>query len=76
VEAQAFYPSTWKAENGKSLSSKPAWSTEQVPEPHRETLSCKQQKQQKRKMTKLNQTRNNNNKTTRKQQKPNKNKQN
>jgi len=28
VVAQAFNPSTWKAEAGGFLSSKPAWSTE------------------------------------------------
>jgi hypothetical protein len=29
--AQTFYPSTLKAEAGKSLSSRPAWSIERVP---------------------------------------------
>jgi hypothetical protein len=29
--AQAFNPSTWKAEKGRSLSLRPAWSTEGVP---------------------------------------------
>ena len=40
----AFYPSTWEAEAGRFLSSRPAWSTEWVPgQPglHRETLSQK-----------------------------------
>ena len=39
----AFNPSTWEAEAG-SLSSRPAWSKEQVPgqpELHKETLSQK-----------------------------------
>jgi hypothetical protein len=42
VVAHAFDPSTWEAESGGFLSSRPAWSTEQVPgQPglHRETLS-------------------------------------
>jgi hypothetical protein len=42
--AQAFNPSTWEAEAGEFLSSRPAWSTEWVPgQPglHRETLSRK-----------------------------------
>jgi hypothetical protein len=40
----AFNPSTWEAEAGEFLSSRPAWSTECVPgQPglHRETLSQK-----------------------------------
>jgi hypothetical protein len=40
--AHAFSYSTWKAEAGKSVSSRSAWSTERVPgQPglHRETLS-------------------------------------
>jgi hypothetical protein len=40
--AHAFNPSTWEAEAGRFLSSRPAWSTEGVPEQpvlHRETLS-------------------------------------
>jgi hypothetical protein len=44
VMAHAFNPSTWKAEAGKSLSLRPAWSTEWVlgqPGLHRETLSQK-----------------------------------
>jgi hypothetical protein len=42
VVAHAFNPSTWEAEAGGFLSSRPAWSTELVPgQPglHRETLS-------------------------------------
>jgi hypothetical protein len=42
VVAHAFNPSTWEAEAGRSLSWRPAWSTEWVPgqpELHRETLS-------------------------------------
>jgi hypothetical protein len=42
VVAHSFNPSTWEAEAGGSLSSKPAWSTKRVPgQPrlHRETLS-------------------------------------
>jgi hypothetical protein len=41
VVAHAFNPSTWEAEAGGFLSSRPAWSTEWVPgqpELHRETL--------------------------------------
>jgi hypothetical protein len=48
VVAHAFNPSTWEAEAGGFLSSRPAWSTEGVPaqpELHRETLSQKKQKQ-------------------------------
>jgi hypothetical protein len=44
VVAHAFNPSTWEAEAGGFLSSRPAWSTEWVPgQPglHRETLSWK-----------------------------------
>jgi hypothetical protein len=44
VVAHAFNPSTWEAEAGGFLSSRPAWSTEWVPgqpELHRETLSRK-----------------------------------
>jgi hypothetical protein len=44
VAAHTFNPSTWKAEAGGFLSSKPAWSTKRVPgQPglHRETLSQK-----------------------------------
>jgi hypothetical protein len=39
-----FNPSTWEAEAGRFLSSRPAWSTEQVsgqPRLHKETLSRK-----------------------------------
>jgi hypothetical protein len=42
--AHAFNPSTWEAEAGGFLSSRPAWSTKWVPgQPglHRETLSRK-----------------------------------
>jgi hypothetical protein len=42
--AHAFNPSTWEADTGRFLSSRPAWSTERVPgQPglHRETLSRK-----------------------------------
>jgi hypothetical protein len=42
--AHAFNPSTWEAEAGRFLSSRPAWSTEWVPgQPglHRETLPRK-----------------------------------
>jgi hypothetical protein len=42
--AHAFNPSTWEAEAGGFLSSRPAWSTERVlgqPGLHRETLSLK-----------------------------------
>ena len=52
VVAHAFNPSTWEAEAGGFLNSRPAWSTEWVPgQPglHRETLSRK---------TKPNQTKN------------------
>jgi hypothetical protein len=45
--AYAFNPSTWEAEAGGFLSSRPAWSTEGVPgQPglHRETLSLKKKK--------------------------------
>jgi hypothetical protein len=49
----AFDPSTWEAEAGGFLSSRPAWSTEWVPgQPglHRETLSQKtKQNKQKQK---------------------------
>jgi hypothetical protein len=45
-------PSTWEAEAGGFLSSRPAWSTEWVPEQpglHRETLSQKPKNQNKQK---------------------------
>jgi hypothetical protein len=44
VVAYSFNPSTWEAEAGGFLNSRPAWSTEWVPgQPglHRETLSQK-----------------------------------
>jgi hypothetical protein len=44
IKVHAFNPSTWEAEAGGFLSSRPAWSTEWVPgQPglHRETLSRK-----------------------------------
>jgi hypothetical protein len=50
VVAHAFNPSTWEAEAGGFLSSRPAWSTEWVPgQPglHRETLSRKTKKKKK-----------------------------
>ena len=50
VVAHAFNPSTWEAEAGRFLSSRPAWSTKWVPgqpELHRETLSWKTKKKKK-----------------------------
>jgi hypothetical protein len=50
--AHAFNPSTWEAEAGGFLSSRPAWSTERVPEQpglYRETLSRKTKKKKKKK---------------------------
>ena len=47
VVTHAFDPSTWEAEVGRFLSSRPAWSTEWVPRQpglYRETLSRKNQK--------------------------------
>jgi hypothetical protein len=47
IWVHAFNPSTWEAEAGRFLSSRPAWSTEWVPgQPglHRETLSQKKKK--------------------------------
>jgi hypothetical protein len=47
VVMHAFNPSTWEAEAGGFLSSRPAWSTKWVPgqlELHRETLSWKKNK--------------------------------
>jgi hypothetical protein len=47
VVAHAFNPSTWEAEAGRFLSSRPAWSTNWVPgQPglHRETLSRRKKK--------------------------------
>jgi hypothetical protein len=52
VVAHAFNPSTWEAEAGRFLSSRPAWSTGRVPgQPglHRETLSRKTKKKKKKK---------------------------
>ena len=52
VVAHAFNPSTWEAETGRFLSSRPAWSTEWAPgQPglHRETLSQKQKTKKKKK---------------------------
>jgi hypothetical protein len=60
VVAHAFNPSTWEAEAGRFLSSRPAWSTDRVPgQPglHRETLSRKTNK------TKQNKTKTNKQKT-------------
>jgi hypothetical protein len=51
VVAHTFNPSTWEAEAGGFLSSRPAWSTEWVPgQPglHRETLSRRNKKNQKK----------------------------
>jgi hypothetical protein len=62
----AFNSSTWKAEAGGFLSSRPAWSTEGVPgQPglHRETLSQnKQTNKQTKKPKKPNQTKTKNKK--------------
>jgi hypothetical protein len=55
VVAHAFNSSTWEAEAGGFLSSRPAWSTECVPgqpELHRETLSRKTKNKNKNKQTK------------------------
>jgi hypothetical protein len=66
--AHAFNPSTWEAEAGRFLSSRPAWSTERVPgQPglHRETLPRKNKtKQNKTKQNKTTKT-----KTKKKQKK-------
>ena len=54
VVAHAFNPSTWEAEAGGFLSSRPAWSTKWVPgQPglHRETLSQKNQKKKQKTTT-------------------------
>jgi hypothetical protein len=51
--AHAFNPSTWEAEAGGFLSSRPAWSTKWVPgQPglYRETLSRKIKKKKKKKV--------------------------
>ena len=48
--AHTFKTSTWEAEAGKFLSSKPAWSRQRVPgQPglHRETLSQKKEEKNK-----------------------------
>jgi hypothetical protein len=45
----AFNPSTWEAEAGGFLSSRPAWSTEWVLGLYRETLSWKGKKKKKKK---------------------------
>jgi hypothetical protein len=55
--AQAFNPSTWEAEAGRFLSSRPAWSTVGVPgQPglHRETLSQKSKYKKIKKLKKKN----------------------
>jgi hypothetical protein len=52
VVAHAFNPSTWEAEAGGFLSSRPAWSIEWVPEPRatqRNPVSKKKKKKEKRK---------------------------
>jgi hypothetical protein len=52
VVAHTFNPSTWEAETGGFLSSRPAWSTEWVPRQprlYRETLSRGGKKKKKRK---------------------------
>ncbi len=59
VVAHAFNPSTWEAEAGGFLSSRPAWSTKWVPgQPglHREILSRGKTKQSKTKHKKQNKT--------------------
>jgi hypothetical protein len=66
----AFNPSTWEAEAGGFLSSRPAWSTDCVPgqpELHRETPSQEKKTKQNKKKNKNPQTnkqknQNNNNK--------------
>jgi hypothetical protein len=53
--AHTFNPSTWEAETGGFLSSRPAWSTKRVPgQPglYRETLSRKTKKKKKKKKKK------------------------
>ena len=62
VGAHAFNPSTWEAEAGGFLSSRPTWSTKGVPgQPglHRETLSrkTKQNKTKNKKRKKANRCR-------------------
>jgi hypothetical protein len=63
VVAHAFNPSTWEAEAGRFLSSRPAWSAERVPGQPELPVSKKQNK------TKQKDKNNNNNN---KKQKPNK----
>jgi hypothetical protein len=56
--AHAFNPSTWEAEAGEFLSSRPAWSTKWVPGHlglHREILSQKNKTKQNKNNTKQNQ---------------------
>jgi hypothetical protein len=60
--AQAFNPSTWGAEAGRSLSPRPAWTTESVPGQsrlHRVTLSKTKQNKTKQNKTKQNKTKQN-----------------
>jgi hypothetical protein len=55
VVAHTFNPSTWEAEAGRFLSSRPAWSTKRVPEQpglYRETLSRKTKKRKKKRKKK------------------------
>jgi hypothetical protein len=55
--AHAFNPSTWEAEAGGFLSSRPAWSTKWVPGLpglYRETLSWRKKKREKKTFTYLN----------------------
>jgi hypothetical protein len=67
VVVHAFNPSTWEAEAGRFLSSRPAWSTEWVSEQpvlYRENLSWKNKittttKSQKKKMLPLKEKKNN-----------------
>jgi hypothetical protein len=56
MEVHAFNPSTWEAEAGRFLSSRPVWSTEWVPgqsELYRETLSRKTKNKKKRERERL-----------------------
>jgi hypothetical protein len=58
VVVHTFNPSTWEAEAGGFLSSRPAWSTEWVlgqPGLHRETLSRKNQKEKRKRKEEVNQ---------------------
>jgi hypothetical protein len=62
VVAHAFNPSTWEAEAGRFLSSRPAWSIERVPgqpELYRETLSQTKQNKTKQNKTKQNKSKQN-----------------